>query len=66
MYSSYRCAFPFFFIIILRRWVETRGYDGYSDYMARRKFFPLASAAYSSSPQHCIDNNYSNASVSAL
>ncbi|RCN40802.1 triacylglycerol lipase [Ancylostoma caninum] len=63
MYSSYQCVFTFFFIIILRRWVDTRGYDGYSDYMARLKFFPLASAAYSSSPQHCIDNNYGNASL---
>ncbi|KAL6738113.1 hypothetical protein Aduo_011696 [Ancylostoma duodenale] len=63
MYSSYRCALPLFFIIISGKWINTRGYDEYSDDMARLKFFPLASAAYSSSPQNCIDNNYGNASL---
>ncbi|KAL6738110.1 hypothetical protein Aduo_011693 [Ancylostoma duodenale] len=35
----------------------------YSDDVARQKFFPLAAAAYSSSPQECISNKYKNASI---
>lgn len=41
-------------------------HDDYSDSLAREKFFPLAAAAYSPSPQDCIGNKYKNASVGAV
>lgn len=43
-----------------------QGNDTYSDDMARLKFFPLAAAAYSDTPQHCIKNKFGNATVSVV
>ncbi|RCN26425.1 hypothetical protein ANCCAN_27848 [Ancylostoma caninum] len=63
MHSSYRCTATVFFIIFLGKCLGAQGFGGYSDDIARHKFFPLAAAAYSASPQHCIKNKYRNAST---
>ncbi|EPB66214.1 hypothetical protein ANCCEY_14693 [Ancylostoma ceylanicum] len=59
----FRYAAYVFFIIVSGKCSNARGYGEYSDSIARYKFFPLAAAAYSSSPQHCLENKYHNASL---
>ncbi|KAL6738320.1 hypothetical protein Aduo_011881 [Ancylostoma duodenale] len=63
MHPSTRRSISLFLILVLGECLLAKGYDEYTDDMARLKFFPLAAAAYSSTPQHCIMNKFANASL---
>ncbi|EPB66209.1 triacylglycerol lipase [Ancylostoma ceylanicum] len=63
MYLSDPRVLPVLFIIFSAQCLNAQGCDEYTDDMARMKFFPLASAAYSSFPQRCIENKYGNATL---
>ncbi|EPB65350.1 triacylglycerol lipase [Ancylostoma ceylanicum] len=63
MHPCTRCPVLVCFIIILGDCLKARSYDEYTDDMARLKFFPLAAAAYCSTPQRCIMHKFGNASV---
>ncbi|EYC35000.1 hypothetical protein Y032_1199g3748 [Ancylostoma ceylanicum] len=63
MHPCTRCPVLVCFIIILGDCLKARSYDEYTDDMARLKFFPLAAAAYCSTPQRCIMHKFGNASL---
>ncbi|EPB66216.1 hypothetical protein ANCCEY_14695, partial [Ancylostoma ceylanicum] len=63
MYLSDPCVLPVLSIIFSAQCLNAQGCDEYTDDIARMKFFPLASAAYSSSPQRCIENKFGNATL---
>lgn len=50
--------------VVLVVWLSVvTGFD-YDEKLAREKFLPLASAAYSRKPEDCVNNVFSDATVS--